>query len=357
MGHGQGEAFERTRDRCDPRASRLYQEALVWDMTMPFSEVYGEFDLTLPRFVAAGVDVISLTVQNLPGADIARATMHLARVRAGIAARSDRMMLCTSVTEIRRAKATGKLALILNHQDGSPLGGMPEMVEVYHRLGIRVALLAYNAKNGLADGCAERTDEGLTSLGRRVVAAMLSSGMLCDGTHMGRRSSLEMAEICAAAGRPMAFTHSNAHAVYPHYRNITDEQMRACAATGGVIGVNGLGEFLPDDEAGTDAIFAHLDHIVTLVGPRHAGIAMDYLRDEDRFWASVRATASAWPDPPGGVRQGRGSRFAQPEQILELTDRMVRAGYPDAAVTDMLGENWARLCEAAWQPAILEPAA
>jgi membrane dipeptidase len=350
MGRGTGEAYERIRDRCDPRAVRLYEGALVWDMTMPFSEVYGEFDVALPRFAAAGVDVISLTVQNLPGPGIARAVPYLARVRAGIARRADRMALCATVAEVRAAKGAGKLALLLNHQDGTPLGGMPEMVGVYHRLGIRVALLAYNAKNELSDGCAERTDEGLTRLGRRVVEAMLAAGTLCDGTHMGRRSSLDLAEMCAAAGRPMAFTHSIAFAVHPHCRNIADEQIRACAATGGAVGVNGLGEFLPDAEARTEAIFAHLDHIVSLAGAEHAGVGLDYLRDEARFWAGVRADAAQWPDPPGGDRY-RGSRFAQPEQLLELTDAMVRRGYPDAAVEAILGGNWARVCEAAWRPA------
>lgn len=353
MGRGNGEAYEWVRECCAPRAVALYEAALVWDMTMPFSEIFGEFDVTLPRFAAAGADVISLTVQNMPGSEIGRAVPYLARVRARIAERADRLALCITVAEVHAAKAAGRLALLLNHQDGTPLGGMPEMVGIYHRLGIRVALLAYNAKNALADGCAERTDEGLTRLGQRVVTAMLRAGMLCDGTHMGRRSSLEMAELCGKAGRPMAFTHSNAHAVYPHYRNIGDDQIRACAATGGAVGVNGLGEFLPDEQAGTAAIFAHLDHIVSLVGPEHAGIGLDYLRDEDRFWEGVRATAAAWPDPPGGARGLRGSRFAQPEQLLELTDAMVRHGYPDAAVTAILGGNWARVCEAAWQPAHL----
>lgn len=349
MGRGSGELYERVREAADPRAVALYEDALVWDMTMPFAQHYAEYDRTLPRFHAAGVDVISLTIQNMPGADLRTATLYIAHVRAEIARRADRMALCTTMPEVLAAKAAGRLALLLNHQDGSPLGGMTEMVEVYHALGIRAALLAYNAKNGLADGCAERTDEGLTRLGERVVREMCRVGVLVDGTHMGRRSTLEMAALCAEAGRPFVFTHSNAHAVYPHYRNITDEQIRAAAGTGGMVGVNGLGEFLPDVDAGTDAIFRHLDHIVSVAGPRHAGLGLDYLRDEVHFWANVRATASAWPDPPGGGPRVD-TRFAQPEQVLELTDRMVCAGWPDDAVRDVLGRNWARVCEAAWAP-------
>lgn len=245
------------------------------------------------------------------------------------------------------ARASGRLALLLNHQDGSPLGGMPEMVDVFHALGVRSALLAYNRKNELGDGCAERTDEGLTRLGRRVVARMLRVGMLVDGTHCGSRTSLDMAELCAEAGRPFCFTHSNAHAVHPHYRNVTDAQIRAAAATGGVVGVNGLGEFLPDVAAGTAAIFPHLDHIAAVAGPAHVGIGWDHLRDTAHFWAHVRATAAAWPDPPGGAPRVD-TAFAQPEQILELTDLMVRHGWPEEAVRGALGLNWARTAAAAW---------
>lgn len=113
------------------------------------------------------------------------------------------------MAEVHAAKALGRLAL-LNHQDSSPLGGMPEMVDLYYALGIRSALLAYNRKNELGDGCAERTDEGLTRLGRRIVARMLRVGMLVDGTHCGARTSFDMADLCAEAGRPFCFTHSNA---------------------------------------------------------------------------------------------------------------------------------------------------
>lgn len=349
MARGHGEMYERAREKADPSAVAIHEDALVWDMAMPFAQHYAEYDTTLPRFHAAGVDVVSLTVQNMPGADLRTAALYLGRVRAEIGRRADRMALCGTVDEILAAKASGRLALLLNHQDGSPLGGMPEMVEVFHALGIRAALPAYNRKNDLADGCAERTDEGLTRLGQRVVREMLRVGVLVDGTHVGRRSSLEMAELCAEAGRPFAFTHCNAQAVHPHYRNITDEQIRACAATGGAVGVNGLGEFLPDVDAGTEAIFRHLDRIAEVAGPAHAGIGLDYLRDTAHFWGNVRATAAAWPDPPGGGPR-LDTAFAQPEQILELTDMMVRRGWAEADIRGVLGLNWARVAAAAWAP-------
>jgi membrane dipeptidase len=119
-------------------------------MAMPFSQHYADYDGTLPRFRAAGVDVVSLTIQNMPGADLATATAYLARVRAEIARRADQLALCTSVAEIQAARVSGRLALLLNHQDGSPLGAMPEMVDLYHALGIRSAYWPTTARTSWA---------------------------------------------------------------------------------------------------------------------------------------------------------------------------------------------------------------
>ena len=341
------ERYDRVRQAADPRAVAVFEDALVWDTTLPWGAPWANYDTVLGRFASAGMGVVTLTVQNLPGADIRTAVSYVAKVRADIAKRADRMRVCTSAAAIRRARADGVLALVLQHQDGTPLGGMVEMVEVYHALGVRCMLPVYNGKNALADGCAERTDEGLTRLGQGVVREMLRLGIVVDATHVGIRSSLEMAELCAAAGKPLMITHSNMHAVYPHYRNVTDEQVRASAATGGVIGINGLGEFLPDDDARTDAMFRHLDHLVTLVGPLHAGFGLDFLDDAPRFWASVRAEAFRWPPLPYGKERVE-TAFAGPEQALELCDMMVRHGWDDDAVRGVLGENFLRAAGESW---------
>ena len=341
------EQYERIRQRADPRAVTLFEDTLVWDMTLPWGAPWASYETVLARFASAGMGAITLTVQNLPGADIRTAVSYVAKVRADIAKRADRMRVCTSAAAIRQARTEGVLALVLQHQDGTPLGGMVEMVEVYHTLGVRCMLPAYNGKNALGDGCAERTDEGLTRLGQAVIREMLRLGIIVDATHVGVRSSLDMTELCAAAGKPLMITHSNMHALYPHYRNVTDEQVRAAAATGGVVGVNGLGEFLPDDDARTEAIFRHLDHLVGLVGPRHAGFGLDFLNDAPRFWASVRAEAFRWPPLPFG-RERVETAFAGPEQALELCDMMVRHGWEDEAVRGVLGENFLRAAGQSW---------
>ena len=86
-------------------------------------------------------------------------------------------------------------------------------------------------------------------------------------------------DAMAAATAPFIFSNCNARAVHGHERNIRDDQIRACAATGGVVGVNGLAELLGDDTASSAALFRHLDHMVQLVGAEHVGLGLDYVRD------------------------------------------------------------------------------
>lgn len=323
-------------------AAALLRDALVWDNTLPWGPGYADDDVTLPRFHAAGVDLISLTVMG-PEAGLDGTIRQIARVRAAIAARPDRLALCGSAAEVRAAKASGRLGVVFNLQETAMLEGRLEMVQCYYDLGVRHMLLAYNARNAVGDGCAERTDAGLSRWGLRVVEEMNRVGLWVDGTHTGYRTTMEAMEVCRG---PFIFSHCNAHAVYPHYRNIRDDQIRGCASTGGVVGVNGLGEFLDDDAAGSGSVFRHLDHIVQLVGARHAGLGLDYVKDAARFWAWVEANPHAWPAPP---KPRRGSAFAQPEQILELVELMLRAGYGEAAVRDILGGNWLRLAEEVWR--------
>ncbi len=153
---------------------------------------------------------------------------------------------------------------------------------------------------------------------------------------------MEAMEICRG---PFIFSHSNAYAVVPHYRNIRDDQIRACARSGGLIGINGVNEFLGDPGASSEAMFRHLDHISSLVGPQHVGIGLDYVQNLEAVWAWVQNDRQLWPDngdaPPEYPAHG------QPEQIRELVALMLARGYAASDVADILGNNFLRVMRAA----------
>ena len=330
-----------TPENIDENTRELFEKSLVWDMTLPWVEGYADENVTLPRFKAAGIDLISLTVNDFPGS--IRGTMkQIAWVKDQIK-RSDNMTLIATVDDIVAAKRSEQLALTLNLQETNPLERSLDMVQVYYDVGVRHMLLAYNQKNFVGDGCADDTDAGLSRFGRQLIKEMNSVGMMVDGTHSGRRTTLEAMELTE---KPFIFSHCCALGVAKHYRNITDDQIRACAATGGVIGVNGVGGFLIDKEARTELIFRHLDYMVELVGPQHLGIGWDYVKNVDAFWSAAKANPDAWPKNQNQSHVNCDN--AQPEQILELTQMMVNHGYQESDIQGILGQNFLRVATDIW---------
>ena len=149
-------------------ARSLHDDALVWDMTSPFSRDCADFNRLLPRYKAAGVDFVSLTV-NAFSNPLADTLLHMAELRTEIRARSDHYVFVNGVDDILRAKKEDRLALGFHFQETNPLEGSVHMVETFYDLGVRHMLLAYNQKNRVGDGCAERTDTGLSRFGISVV--------------------------------------------------------------------------------------------------------------------------------------------------------------------------------------------
>ena len=143
----------------------------------------------------------------------------MANVRAEIRAHSDLYVFVETVDDILRAKKEGRLALGFHFQETNPLEGSVHMVETFYDLGVRHMLLAYNQKNRVGDGCAERTDAGLSRFGVSVIKDMNRVGMIVDGSHSGYRTTMEAMEISTA---PFIFSHANPYALHPHYRNIRD---------------------------------------------------------------------------------------------------------------------------------------
>ncbi|HET9579350.1 MAG TPA: membrane dipeptidase [Usitatibacter sp.] len=337
------QAPDRTQDVSE-RARAIYRDALVWDMTVPYGMQHATDGETLPRFRKAGVGVVSLTIGGDKTFGPAPALSNIARVYEVVARHPGDYRLVRAIGDVEAARAAGQLAITLNFQGTNALGNDLGMIEVFYRLGVRHMLMAYNQKNLVGDGCAERTDCGLSRFGLSVVREMNRVGMLVDGTHTGYRTSMEAME---ASTSPCIFSHCNAYAVFPHYRNIRDDQIRKCAQTGGVIGVNGLGEFLDDMEARSESMFRHLDHIVGLVGAQHAGIGLDYVKDVAGFWKYVDENPDAWPDNDG--KPNRHTAFVQPEQLPDLAELMLRKNYAEEDVRGILGGNFHRVCRQVWK--------
>jgi membrane dipeptidase len=168
-------------------------------------------------------------------------------------------------------------------------------------------------------------------------------GMVVDGSHCGVRTGLDLCEI---SQQPVIYSHSCLRAVWDHERNITDEQAVACAATGGVIGITGVGIFLGPNDASIEAVCRHIDHAVDLVGPDHVGLATDFPFDIDGFHRELDAYPHLFPD--SYTRWGPIS-FMPPENLARIGGALGERGYPVDAVTAILGGNFHRVAGQVWQ--------
>ena len=329
------------------RARQVHSDALVCDILFPWEDVYipsgADIQTVLRRYQAAGVDFVSITVTSISTTH--DAFLKVAAMRRRILSMPDLCVLVETAADIARAKAAGKLGVALHFQGTNPFELSLEVIEAFYKLGIRHALMVYNLKNFVGDGCHEATDCGLSRFGRLVVEEMNRVGMIVDVTHTGYRSSMEAMEISSA---PTIFSHSNAKALYDHDRNIRDDQIKACAGTGGLICLNGVGMFLgPDETPDTlvKSVLRHVDYMVQMVGPEHVGLGSDfmYLEDSDyAFYYKYKfAFPKGYPEPPW--------HFLQPEQLPELTEGMLRMGYAESDVRGILGSNFVRLAEQVWK--------
>jgi membrane dipeptidase len=200
-------------------------------------------------------------------------------------------------------------------------------------------LLAYNKDNRACGGCMEG-NIGLTEFGRDVIREMNRVGMIVDVTHMGYRATMEAFEISTA---PVIFSHSNPSALWKHARNISDEQIKACAKTGGVIGINGIGDFLGGTSS--DLIVQNIEYVMNLVGPEHVGIGLDYVVDKQELIEYIEGHPDVFP--PDKINNYLS--FAEPEQFPEFTELLYQKGYSEQIIRGILGGNFLRVAEDVWK--------
>ncbi len=277
----------------------------------------------LPRLREGGVDVQVFALFVHPQqADrgYARVVELLDACDRLAAANASTLALAEAVAEIEQVGASGRLAVVRAVENGSALGGDPGRVEVLFRRGVRMMSLTWNNSNGLADGALEAVHGGLTELGRAVLSRMQQLGMVVDVSHLSEKSFWD---VLAATGGPVVATHSNAAGLTPHPRNLTDQQLRALAERGGVVGVNYYPTFTGGASLGR--ILDHVDHLVVVMGPDHVALGSDF----DGFTGQVNDLEDA-------------------SRLPNLTAGLLARGHAPGTVRKILGENALRVFRQVW---------
>ena len=355
-------------------AAALHRDAIVWDMLIPLGgHSHQRFESMLAEAKNGGYTYITFTIATDWGS-LNQSIHRIAEKRAYFLARPEDYVFVETVDDVLRAKKESKLAVSLHFQGTNSLDADINMIETYYKLGIRHMLMAYNIKNVVGDGCMEQTDIGLSRFGAAVVEEMNRVGMIVDATHTGYRTTRDMFEI---SKDPVIFSHSNPAALWDIPRNIKDDQIKACAKSGGVICINGVGVFLGDNEAAPETVLRHINYVAELVGPEHVGIGTDCELDvpERGDFEPLPATPvdpevaarstlyggmynrldlhqAAHSHASGGKSIGPDweyIRHFEPSHMPNLTDAMLKHGYNESEIRGILGENIMQVAKQVWK--------
>ncbi|MDA8247787.1 MAG: membrane dipeptidase [Rhodospirillales bacterium] len=317
--------------------------AIAWDAhtCLPIAQ---NADLNLlDRHRAAGFRYVSVNV-GMDMTPIADIMLCLAQFRRSIAAHPDCLVLADSLAMVEEAAASGRLAVAFDLEGAKPLLGESAMVQLFADLGVRQMHLIYNRGNAVGGGCHDPQDPGLSDFGRGVILAMADAGVVLDVSHAGVRTSLEMIE---ASPHPVVFSHANVRALYNHPRNLTDCQIDACAARGGVIGVTAHSLLTGKTLNSAETVAAHIEYIAARVGAAHVGLGLDYCYETDIASLSDDLDIEYWWPARWGYREP-GHVAGPPDLLGPLAALLQRRGYDEEMLAAILGGNFLRVATAVW---------
>lgn len=326
----------------------LHRDAIIIDAVAPLLQRHHYVDL----YRAGGVTCVAPTLSTTENA--AKALEAVARWLGLIARRPDLLHVRT-VDDILRAKSEGRLGILFHFQGTSPFEQDLDLVYAFRDLGVRMVMLTYNTRNYVGDGCEETTGSGLSRFGKRLIERMNDCGITVDLTHTGFRTTMEAMEVST---KPVVFSHSNAQALLDIPRNITDEQAKGAAETGGLVACTLAPYFIALGRRPTvDDFIDHLAHFADLIGIDHVGVGLDYYwgqqpfasdAEADQLWSEFVAAGiwdpETYPRPPHHYPE----TMATPAEMSGLTGALHRRGFGEADILKVLGGNWLRVFRETW---------
>jgi membrane dipeptidase len=324
-------------------ANDILRASIVWDnhTCLPVRPEDASFLPQLERARASGFSVVSINI-GYADTPVEQHFLMLAQLRHWVRTHPEHYMLVLTAADAARARHEDKLGVCFDLEGAGALPRQPGLVRLYYDLGVRWMLLAYNRNNAYAGGCLD-DDGGLTAQGVELVEEMATVGMVTCASHAGPRTARA---IIDTSPNPVIFSHSNARALHDHPRNITDDIIRACAARGGVIGINGLGPFLGTRDELADAVARHIDHVAQLVGIDHVALGLDYAYDQQEVDDYQQEMRAAYPNDRGYAEP---FRMLPPEGLTDVVTALIGRGYGEADLKAVLGANLQRIARHVWK--------
>ena len=239
-------------------------------------------------------------------------------IRARVEDNASHAALCCLPEGISSLKRSGKKIIMQAIENGYAIGSDLENIKKFRDAGVVYMTLCHNGDNDICDSARGAGEHGgLSPFGRRVVAEMNRVGMMVDLSHASEKSFYDALETSSV---PVVCSHSSCKALCDHPRNLTDDQLRAVAAKGGVVQITMYKGFLVNEgDATLDDFMRHLEHAIKVAGIKHVGIGTDF-------------------DGDGTII---GCRDAS--QLINITRELLRRGYDKASIAAIWGGNWLRV--------------
>ncbi len=279
----------------------------------------------------------------------------IARWEQQIEQNPDTLTRVRQAGDIRAAKSAGQTGLIYGLQDGVAFEDDPGRLEALHQLGIRVIQPTYNRRNLLGDGCMEPADAGLSRAGLDAIDRMNALGIMVDLSHCGRQTA---SDAIAASSRPVSFTHTGCYALAEHPRHRTDEEIRAVAQTGGVVGIFIMPYLAKGKQPTAADVIAHIEHALEVAGEDHVSIGTDgnisptelspeFIEQFRKTTAERKRLGIAAP-----FETETGYLFANdlntPRRFETLVQLLLNRGHSETCVRKIMGVNLMRVFSETW---------
>ena len=330
----------------------LYRNAFVLDCNA--LESFGrQFD-DAERFGAladSGVTALKTTLGDANGT-FEEAVADVAAAQTLVERHTNHFIKVRSHADLERAKPENRLAVIFSFEAASMLGDKLERIDLFRKLDVLIMQLSYNHDTPLGHGCLDGETGGLTGLGRQAVARMNELGVALDLSHSNTRTT---AEAIALSRAPPLITHAGCRAVFMHPRNKRDEEMKALADKGGVMGIYMLPFLTPENRQPLLADYMqHMIHALKICGEDHVGIGTDTAfftvtdvelkameqEAEDRRRQGVGA--------PGENRPPWIPDINTPRKLERVADALLKHGYSARVAEKVLGLNFSRALKEIW---------
>lgn len=318
----------------------LHADSLMWsrwvsydlharhDAPLPFAAIGGHVDV--PRLREGGIGAQFFGLVSLPiGQRTGLASVideQIDELEGAVRKDPSRLIKARTVEDIEAARARGAVAALLGIEGAHSLEGDITKLDHFARRGVRYLGLLHFSANEVgypAAGRGRRPTEGLTPFGRDVVRRCEELGIIVDLAHINRRGFLE---ACSMATRPLMVSHTGVLGAFKHWRNISDEELRAVADKGGCVGVIFCPRFLGG--AGLEPVVRHMRHIIDVVGEDTPALGSDW----DGFIIPTQELSEA-------------------SKLPLLTDALLAAGFREELIGKILHGNVMRVLRESPLPA------